>query len=114
MENEDSKQNTDLAVVNNKLENIAEKIASGFNRSEGMFKMFEEKNCRKHQEILATVNNYQGKMEERVKGLCDRVESVEKEQIRTDAKIKNILVYFSVIGTAIIIAIDIVRKRFGI
>jgi len=62
----DETQSINIAVLNTELKNISEKIAVGFSRNEGVFKMFEEKNCRKHQEILATTNKAMGKVEKEI------------------------------------------------
>ena len=35
-------------------------------RTDGKLTLMEEKNCRKHQEILATVNQFNGKLDERI------------------------------------------------
>lgn len=103
MENEDSNQNIELRYISDSIKEL-----------KTLYEKYESKNCSKHDLILATINNSNGKLEERIATVCGRVENLEKEQIRTDGKIKNILVYFTLIGTAVVLGIDILRKRFGI
>lgn len=135
-------QNLDLKdFLSLKFETIGKDIA----RLDGKYTEFERKNCDKHTIIQAMLSSYQGKMEEKLEQLkekvitreqydrhlesqtgrnmmmqkdikenSDNIETLEKEQIKVDGKIKNILIYFSIIGTAIMIAIDIARKRLGI
>lgn len=101
-EKNDEIQNVELRYITDAIKEI-----------KTLYEKYETKNCSKHDLILKTIQEYSGKMEERVSSVCLRVENIEKEQIKMDGKIKNILVYFTFIGTAIVIAFDIIRKRFG-
>ena len=76
-------------------------------------RLFDERNCRKHQEILATTNQSIGKTNEQISNICVKVENLEKENIKVDGKIQNIFVYLTIAGTLIMIVIDIIRKRFN-
>lgn len=137
MQNENDKQNVDIAILNNKLENICEIIEKGFNRSEGIFKQFEEKNCRKHQEILATANQALGRTEERIKQveekkldrewfdnflesnnrklkmIDDRI-SEEKKKIEEDRKKLNwaIFVLSTIVGALVLVGNNVLDFLF--
>ncbi len=121
MENEDSIQNTkfnDLKdFLNLKFETLGKDVA----RTDGKLTLMEQKNCRKHQEILETTNKYRGEISNELVNFRKEIKDcyVTKDEVAPVlgiyAKMNNwsfaiILFLIGVVASGLLAVRDLLKK----
>ncbi len=104
-----------------KFNNLECNLSKEITRTDGKLTLMEEKNCRKHQEILETTNKYRGELEIKMDQLKDRMftksdydmfltsnngklRMIDERITKTEKKIDKVWQYLTIAG-AIIFAI---------